>query len=206
MAGSTSGRHCTPCSRICSRHRAGTILTPRPLATKRPMVARCEAAAREARYAALEAAAVEVDAVAVLLGHTLDDQAETVLLGLARGSGPGSLRAMAAISGLWRRPLLGIRRAETEAVCRHLKLEPWHDPHNDDPTYTRVRVRRSVLPHLELELGPGVTEALARTAEHVREDDDALDRMVDELIEDLAEHSEAGIALPIGALAANPAA
>ncbi|MFV0432691.1 MAG: tRNA lysidine(34) synthetase TilS [Leucobacter sp.] len=165
-----------------------------------------EAAAREARYGALRSVAREHDAAAVLLGHTLDDQAETVLLGLARGSGPGSLRGMAAIAEVWRRPFLGIRRAETEAACHHLELTPWHDPHNDDSAYTRVRVRRSVLPHLELELGPGVAEALARTAEQLHEDDDALDRMVDEVAEDLAEHVDAGIALPVAALVANPAA
>ena len=165
-----------------------------------------EAAARDARYAALEAVAAELDAAAVLLGHTLDDQAETVLLGLARGSGPGSIRGMAPVNGLWRRPLLGVHRAETEAACRHLDLTPWHDPHNEDPGFARVRVRRSVLPHLELELGPGVAEALARTAEQLREDDDALDRMVDEVAEDLAEHIEAGVALPAAALSANPPA
>ena len=165
-----------------------------------------EAAAREARYAALEAVADELDAAAVLLGHTLDDQAETVLLGLARGSGAGSLRGMAPVRGRWRRPLLGLRRAETVAACRHLGLAPWHDPHNDDPAYTRVRVRQAVLPLLELELGPGVAEALARTAEQLREDDDALDRMVEEVADDLAEHVEAGIALPVAALEANPPA
>ena len=164
------------------------------------------AAARDARYAALESVAAEHDAAAVLVGHTLDDQAETVLLGLARGSGPGSLRGMAPVNGLWRRPLLGIHRAETAAACHHLGLEFWSDPHNDDPAFARVRVRESVLPLIELELGPGIAEALARTAEQLREDDDALDRMVEEVAEDLAEHIDAGIALPAAALVANPPA
>ncbi len=165
-----------------------------------------EAAARAARYAALDALAAEVGATAVLLGHTLDDQAESVLLGLARGSGAASLRGMAAASGLYRRPLLGIRRATTVQACADLGLEPWLDPHNADPTFARVRVRREVLPVLEAQLGPGVAEALARTAEQLREDSEALDAMAAEVAEDLAEHSEAGLSLPVAALAANPAA
>lgn len=165
-----------------------------------------EAAARDARYAALEAAAAEMGATAVLLGHTLDDQAETVLLGLARGSGAASLQGMAPVTGLWRRPLLGIRRSATRAACADAGLEPWADPHNDDPAYARVRVRRAVLPVLESELGPGVAEALARTAEQLREDGAALDAFAEEVAEDLADHAEAGLTLPVPALAANPAA
>lgn len=166
-----------------------------------------EAAARAARYSAFEVAAVEFGAAAVLLGHTLDDQAETVLLGLARGSGAVSISGMPAENGLYRRPFLGLRRASTIQACRDQGLEPWNDPHNTDPAYTRVRVRDRVLPLLEAELGPGIAEALARTAELVREDADALDRMVDEqLDEELIELAEAGCSLPANWLAANPAA
>jgi tRNA(Ile)-lysidine synthase len=165
-----------------------------------------EAAARDARYDALAGFAAETGAVAVLLGHTLDDQAETVLLGLARGSGAGSLQGMAPVTGLYRRPLLGIRRATTVQACVDAGLEPWADPHNDDASYTRVRVRRDVLPVLEAELGPGVADALARTAEQLREDEDAFATMIDEVAEELAEHIDAGIAVPVAALAANPAA
>jgi tRNA(Ile)-lysidine synthase len=165
-----------------------------------------EAAARAARYAALEAAASELGATAVLLAHTLDDQAETVLLGLARGSGAASLQGMAAESGIYRRPLLGIRRATTRAFCADARLTPWDDPHNVDPSYARVRVRERVLPVLEAELGPGVAEALARTAEQLREDSIAFQQMIDEMIEDIVEHVEAGIAISIGALEANPPA
>jgi tRNA(Ile)-lysidine synthase len=165
-----------------------------------------EAAAREARYAALGEAAAEAGAVSVLLGHTLDDQAETVLLGLARGSGATSLRGMAAVAGLYRRPLLGIRRSTTVQACADAGLEPWLDPQNDDETFTRVRVRRTVLPVLERELGPGIPEALARTAEQLREDSDALDHFAEEIAEDLAEHSEAGISLPVKALEVQPPA
>jgi tRNA(Ile)-lysidine synthase len=165
-----------------------------------------EASAREARYAALDAAALETDAALVLLGHTLDDQAETVLLGLARGSGTASLAGMAARTGRYARPLLGIRRATTRQACLDAGLTPWDDPHNIDPSYARVRVRERVLPVLEAELGPGVAEALARTAEQLREDDEAFTSQIDELIEELCEPAEAGIAVSVGALAANPAA
>ena len=171
-----------------------------------------EAAARTARYEALERVASELGAHAVLLAHTLDDQAETVLLGLVRGSGAASLqgmparRAMASGTGFFSRPLLGIRRATTVQACADAGLEPWTDPQNADPAFTRVRVRRTVLPLLEAELGPGVIEALARTAAQLREDADALDTFAEELIEDLADHAEAGISLDVPALAANPPA
>jgi tRNA(Ile)-lysidine synthase len=165
-----------------------------------------EAAARTARYAALERAASEFGAAAVFLAHTLDDQAETVLLGLARGSGAASLQGMATVRGQYRRPLLGIRRATTVQACADAGLEPWTDPQNADPAFTRVRVRTTVLPLLERELGPGVAEALARTAEQLREDSDALDTFAEELVEDLADHAEAGISLDVPALTANPPA
>jgi tRNA(Ile)-lysidine synthase len=134
-----------------------------------------ENAARVARYGALDAAAGEHGAAAVLLGHTLDDQAETVLLGLARGSGGRSLAGMAARRGHYRRPLLAVRRAATAAACAELGLEPWQDPHNSDFRFTRARVRHQALPALEAALGPGVAEALARTAAQLRADAECLD-------------------------------
>jgi tRNA(Ile)-lysidine synthase len=146
-----------------------------------------EAAARDARYAALDAAARALGAAAVLLGHTLDDQAESVLLGLARGAGGRSLAGMPARRGLLRRPLLGLRRADTLAACAALGLEPWHDPTNTpaDPAIgpLRSRVRAQVLPVLESALGPGVAQALARTADQLREDADALDAFAVELLD-----------------------
>jgi tRNA(Ile)-lysidine synthase len=135
-----------------------------------------EAAARQARYRALDAAA-RARSATVLLGHTLDDQAETVLLGLARGSGGRSLAGMAPRAGHLLRPFLNPHRETTEQACAELGLEPWQDPHNTDRRYTRVRVRETVLPTLETELGPGVAEALARTAELLRDDTDLLDRL-----------------------------
>ncbi|OBJ37196.1 tRNA lysidine(34) synthetase TilS [Mycolicibacterium mucogenicum] len=136
-----------------------------------------EAAARTARYAALDAARGEA---AVLLAHTLDDQAETVLLGLGRGSGPRSIAGMRVWDPPWGRPLLEVRRADTEAVCAELGLTPWQDPHNTDPRYTRVRLRTEVLPLLEDVLASGVAPALARTAAALREDNDALDALAAE--------------------------
>lgn len=134
-----------------------------------------EAAARIARYAALDHAAHSTGAARVLTGHTLDDQAETILLGLARGSGARSLAGMAPRSGRYLRPLLGIRRDQTRAACTALGLEPWDDPQNRDPALTRVRVRDQLMPALEQALGPGVTAALARTAGLLRADADVLD-------------------------------
>jgi tRNA(Ile)-lysidine synthase len=113
----------------------------------------------------------------VLLGHTRDDQAETVLLGLLRGSGTRSLAGMAPRAGLLVRPLLELTRGTTEAACAELGLTPWQDPHNVDPAFSRVRVRSRVLPALEAELGPGIAAALARTAFLAREDADLLDAL-----------------------------
>ena len=134
-----------------------------------------EAAAREARYAELVAVATERAAVAVLTGHTRNDQAESVLLGLTRGSGPGSVRGMPAFDGVVGRPLLAVTRDTTVAACAAEGITPWEDPHNHDPAFTRVRIRNSVMPILEKELGPGIVDSLARTAELLRDDDDALD-------------------------------
>ncbi|NSC23147.1 tRNA lysidine(34) synthetase TilS [Streptomyces albus subsp. chlorinus] len=142
-----------------------------------------EAAAREARYAALDECAERHGAAAVLLGHTRDDQAETVLLGLARGSGTRSLSGMAAVSGpggRYRRPFLGVDRQTTRKACMVQSLPVWDDPHNADPAYTRSRVRHEALPALEKALGKGVIEALARTAQLSRDDADALDAWTDD--------------------------
>jgi tRNA(Ile)-lysidine synthase len=159
-----------------------------------------EAAARSARYAALERAAADAGASAVLLGHTLDDQAETVLLGLARGSGPRSLAGMAPRRGVFVRPLLGVRRPVTAAACAALGLQPWLDPHNADRRFARVRVRLDALPALEAALGPGIAEALARTAGQLRDDAEVLEEMA------ASERVRADAPLTTGSLSALPAA
>lgn len=166
-----------------------------------------EAAARTARYRAFDDALAATGAVAILLGHTLDDQAETVLLGLARGAGAASLHGMVPVSGPLRRPLLGLRREQTRRACADQGLSVWDDPHNDDARYSRVRVRRRVLPVLEDELGPGVAQALARTAEQLREDGDALDALALDWALELVGQDEAGhVTIDVRGLAADPPA
>lgn len=132
-----------------------------------------EAAARNARRDVFESYASMNNVKAVLLGHTLEDQAETVLLGLARGSGARSLSGMRAIDGIYRRPFLNLTRELVRSTVTDLAT--FEDPHNSDPSFTRVRVRQTVLPVLEKELGPGVAQALGRTADMLRDDADALD-------------------------------
>lgn len=165
-----------------------------------------EAAAREARYAVLGEVADRVGATVVLLGHTLDDQAETVLLGLARGSGGRSLAGMRRAFEAFARPLLDCRRSDTLAVCRAEGLEPWDDPHNTDPGYARVRVRERVLPVLETELGPGVTEALGRTADLLRDDTALLDALADEVMVRVASDEGVEHGLDVDLLAPQPPA
>ncbi|MFR9752568.1 tRNA lysidine(34) synthetase TilS [Nocardia sp. 004] len=158
-----------------------------------------EAAARRARYSALDAAR---DGLPVLLGHTLDDQAETVLLGLARGSGGRSIQGMAAYTEPWGRPLLGVRRETTRQLCADLGMSPHDDPHNVTPDFTRVRLRLEALPLLEQILGGGVAPALARTAEQLREDGAVLDALAAELLHSASD----GRTLVIETLATAPAA
>jgi tRNA(Ile)-lysidine synthetase-like protein len=153
-----------------------------------------EAVARRARYAALHRTAEHHGAVAVLLGHTLDDQAETVLLGLARGSGARSMAGMSEVTGRLRRPLLAVTRARIHEFCQVSGLQPWHDPANDDDSYTRARVRK-VLATLGDALGPGLAGNLARTAELAREDADALDAVAAEHLRALL--SEASTVVPV---------
>lgn len=140
-----------------------------------------EAAARSARYAALDVAR---RGRPVLLGHTLDDQAETVLLGLGRGSGARSLAGIRPWSDPWGRPLLAVRRAQTRAACTGWGLPVWDDPHNDDPRFTRVRVRTQLLPLMDDILAGGVVEALGRTASQLSDDADALDGLADPVFAD----------------------
>ena len=144
-----------------------------------------EAGARDARYQALSACAEEEKAAKVFLGHTRDDQAETVLLGLARGSGTRSLSGMAIENGIYIRPLLGITRSETVAACSEIGIEPWNDPHNGNTEFSRVRVRTEVLPIMEEKLGPGIAAALSRSAAILRDDADALDAITDREISQL---------------------
>ena len=159
-----------------------------------------EADARAVRYAALDAAAERVGATVVLVGHTLDDQAEQVLLGLLRGSGSRSLSGMPPRRGRYARPFLALRRAETRAACRERGLTWWEDPHNADPAYARVRVRE-LLAQVSATLGEDVAPALARTAALLRVDADHLDAAAAAARADLG-----ASALAAAALAAVPQA
>lgn len=177
-----------------------------------------EAAARNARYEALSAVAHELGASCVLTAHTRDDQAEQVLLALARGSGTRSIAgippARELSRGVWlRRPLLAekwaVTRVITETACAELGLEPWSDPHNLDPKFARVRVRRDALPLLERQLGPGFSASLARSADLAREDADALDELAHGWLRGILELNDTHVAegsLPVKPLADLPSA
>ena len=134
-----------------------------------------EASARRARYKVFQQAIETYGPNTFLLGHTKNDQAEGVLLGLARGSGTKSLSGMQEVSRIFVRPLLGTDRATTEIACHESNIEYWVDPHNSNQDFTRVRVRENILPLLENEIGPGIIDALARSAKILREDATALD-------------------------------
>ncbi|MDQ3402706.1 MAG: tRNA lysidine(34) synthetase TilS [Actinomycetota bacterium] len=149
-----------------------------------------EAAARRARYTALREAAGDA---LVLLGHTRDDQAETVLLGLGRGSGPRSIAGMRALDLPWGRPLLDVPRRTTTAACAALGVRPWQDPHNTDARFTRVRLRHEVLPLLEDVLQGGVADALARTAAQLRDDLTALDSLAADLFDTASDDSDLSV-------------
>ena len=138
-----------------------------------------EADARNVRYKALDKKSQEEKASKVFLGHTSNDQAETVLLGLARGSGTRSLSAMAEQNGIYIRPLLSLSREITERACKESNLDYWSDPHNEDSKYSRVKIRREVIPYLEKNLDPGISGALIRSASLLRDDGEALDLWAD---------------------------
>lgn len=173
-----------------------------------------EATARDARYAAFEESVSRHRADALLLGHTLDDQAEQVLLGLVRGSGARSLAGMPARRGPYRRPLLAVPRDTLRQAVADEDLPVWHDPSNTDLTLTRNRIRHDLLPALEAGLGPGISAALARTAAQLAEDDEVLSGLARELLARATRpgpptrpgEQAAGPALDVTELSAAPAA
>lgn len=160
-----------------------------------------EARARDARYAALHGARGELRATAVLVAHTADDQAETVLLNLLRGSGPAGLAGMAVRSGDVVRPLLGMRRADTVEICERLGVTPLHDPMNEDIAYRRVWIRREVMPLLERGARRDLVAVLARQADVVGEESRWLDEVAAAAWPPDGEHDEpparALLALPL---------
>lgn len=154
-----------------------------------------EAAARRVRYEALDAEADRIGAVAIFLGHTEDDLAETVLLGLARGSGTRSLSGMAFHVGRYVRPFLELTRAQVLSACKESGIEFWSDPQNEELSFARVRVRNEILPKIEKEIGPGISKALARTSRILREDADALDLIAEDIYASLADPAQIPIEL-----------
>ena len=159
----------------------GLEATVERLHLRRPHAGGVEAAAREARLEALAAPGRPV-----LLGHTLDDQAETVLLGLLRGSGTRSLAGMADERGPFLRPLLGLRRADTQQACAQWGVEVWEDPMNEDARFARVAAR-GVLRDLSVAWGRDLAPALARTATLARADADLLDELARAAVADADE-------------------
>lgn len=163
-----------------------------------------ESAARDARRSALTDAAQRLHCSAILLAHTRDDQAETVLLRLARGSGARSLSAMAPVEGPWRRPLLDLPRSVVRASLGDHSA--WDDPHNADPAFARVRVRHEALPALVDALGPDVVDGLARSARLLRDDADALDDLADNALAHLRIEVDGDTAFEIHELESLPRA
>ncbi|MCU1458052.1 MAG: tRNA(Ile)-lysidine synthetase [Actinomycetia bacterium] len=139
--------------------------------------ANLEAAARRSRYRALDDARREHGAASVLVGHTADDQAETVLLALLRGSATTGLGAMAVRRDAIVRPLLGLRRSDTVEICARLGLEPLDDPMNHDPAFRRVWLRREVIPHLARVADRDIVGVLAGQAEILRSESGLLDSL-----------------------------
>jgi tRNA(Ile)-lysidine synthase len=154
-----------------------------------------EAAARDARYAALESIRIESKSDFILLGHTANDQAETVLLGLTRGSGSKSLSGMSARSQRLIRPLLSIDRKTTEQFCKDEKISPWQDPQNNDLKFLRVRIRKVVLPFLEKQLGNGIFSNLIRSSSQLQEDDQYLSGVSEKAFKKIAKTSSRTLTL-----------
>ncbi len=165
-----------------------------------------EAAARTARYTALETLRQKTKSNFVVLGHTSSDQAETVLLGLVRGSGSKSLSGMSEKTGVLLRPLLGIERATTEASCKDSGIKYWSDPQNQDEKFLRVMIRKHVLPFLEKQLGGSVAASLVRTSNQLREDNTYLESQADKSFKKNAKVSGSGIGFDAKALEKLPAA
>jgi tRNA(Ile)-lysidine synthase len=168
-----------------------------------------EAAARDARRAALQVIAVQRGSEQILLAHTREDQAETVLLRLARGAGARSLAAMRTCATPWHRPLLDTSRTNVHAVatevCAPLGITPWRDPHNLDRAFARVRVR-SLLDELVADLGPGIVHGLTRSASLLGDDADLLDRWADAEYARVVEVSGSEVCSDVAALMELPRA
>ncbi len=159
-----------------------------------------------ARMGALALAMREVGASCGALGHTQDDQAETVIIALVRGGGLEAVSGIHPVQGPFVRPLLDVSRAEVEAFCRAKHLRPRLDPTNRDTRLLRNAVRLKVLPSLERALGRDVRPILARTAGLLRRDAEELERRATEAVIELVEEEPDGVRLPATAVLTLPAA
>jgi len=164
-----------------------------------------EAAARTARYEALEQIRKDIFADFVLLGHTESDQAETVLLGLVRGSGAKAISGMSERSGTLLRPLLVIDRATTEQFCKDSGIKFWVDPQNSDTRFVRVLIRKKILPFLEKNLGNGIARNLIRTSDQLREDESYLSEISQKAFKKIAKQGTNSLSLPVSDLEKLPA-
>lgn len=165
-----------------------------------------EAAARDARYQAFEKVRISQAADLVLLGHNLEDQAETVLLALARGSGLSALAGMDSYdpARAIARPLIGLSRSSLRAACDDQGLTFWDDPHNENPQFLRVRARK-LLGLMEQELGPGIAQSLSRTASQVSEAEEVLTGIAAQLVIDSKDSGSASsVSYSVAKLAAEP--
>jgi tRNA(Ile)-lysidine synthase len=165
-----------------------------------------ESAARKSRYQALEQVRLETESDWIVLGHTLDDQAETVLLGLARGSGARSLSGMSEVTGRLLRPLLSVSRKATVQFCKDEQIRVWNDPQNKSLKFLRVRVRSKIIPFLEKHLGPGIALNLIRSADQLRHDDDYLSAVAVKEFKKLGKTTSSSVSIEVAKLEKLPEA
>jgi tRNA(Ile)-lysidine synthase len=163
-----------------------------------------QARAREFRYGFLEAIAEQIGARRIATGHTLDDRVETTLARLVHGAGTEGLAGIPPVKGKRIRPLIDHRRPRTRTYCEEVGLSFDDDPANDDPRFERVVVRARLVAAIEEEWGAGAVRAVARSAEHLREDADALSELAGRLYSELATPAEDGVSLPKPSLQALP--
>jgi tRNA(Ile)-lysidine synthase len=188
-----SGLDAAYVKRLAARHglpfhlRAATSLPPKG--------ASVEAWAREQRHFAIAEVTRETGVAKTAIGHTMDDQAETVLIGLITGSGIQGMSGIAAVTGTWVNPLIEVTREEVETFCRSLHLRPRTDPTNADTRFLRNTIRLRGLPALERAVGRGLREPLVRTAAGLREDADELMRQTFEVLDDVVDETPDGVDL-----------
>jgi tRNA(Ile)-lysidine synthase len=159
-----------------------------------------EQIARERRYSFLDEVADAVGAGTIATGHTLDDQAETVLMRAIAGTGVGGLGGIRPVRGRIVRPLIDVRRAETEAFCRARRLRPRRDPTNADTAFYRNAVRAELVPILVERFNVRAVEALGRLADLARDDDALLDQIAADALS--PEVSDRGVRFDVAALLA----